>query len=76
MSKRTTEPIAFPVESSRDVLHEVLRAGAHEMLIRAVLAEVDDHPTFPIWHSKGIAPFFIFPDNTSTKRQSNLLIGA
>ena len=43
MSKRTTEPIAFPVESSRDVLHEVLRAGAHEMLIRAVLAEVDDH---------------------------------
>lgn len=43
MSERTTEPLCFPVESSRDVLSEILHAGARRMLIQAVQAEVDDH---------------------------------
>jgi transposase-like protein len=42
MQDRTTEPLSFPVDSSKDVLTEILRDGARKMLIQAIDAEVSD----------------------------------
>ncbi len=42
MQDRTTKPLSFPVDSSRDVLTEVLRDGARKMLVQAIEAEVAD----------------------------------
>jgi len=40
MEERSGKLVAFPQDSSRDVLNEVLREGARQMLARAIEAEV------------------------------------
>ena len=42
MLRCTNEPELLPLSSSRDVLTDVLRRGANELLAQAVEAEVDD----------------------------------
>lgn len=43
MQERTTDVVSIPVESTTDVLTDVLRQGAQKMLAQAVEAEVDDY---------------------------------
>jgi putative transposase len=42
MGQATKEATVFPVESSRDMLTELLRKGAQELLAEAIEAEVDE----------------------------------
>jgi putative transposase len=43
MEERSGKLVAFPQESSRDVLNEVLREGARQMLVRAIEAKVQGY---------------------------------
>jgi transposase-like protein len=43
MQDRTNEPLSFPSESSSDVLTEILREGAHRLLIQSIQSEVQEY---------------------------------
>ena len=43
MVKSTQEALAVPQSEVRDILTEVLRKGAQDMLVRAIEAEVNDY---------------------------------
>ena len=43
MTKRNEKLVEFPRQSARDILTDVLRDGAQQMLATAIEAEVDDY---------------------------------
>ena len=44
MTKPNEKLVEFPRQSARDILTDVLRDGAQQMLATAIEAEVDDYP--------------------------------
>jgi transposase-like protein len=42
MAKSTTDALPFPESSAKDVMTEILRQGAQQMLVQAIQEEVDD----------------------------------
>ena len=47
MTKPTETLVEFPRQSARDVLTEVLRTGARQLLATAIEAEVDEYVAAP-----------------------------